>query len=65
MLHEQTQNKYKVTDLTHATVGYKFKERKLWWSVTINCHKKVGIMKTRSHNSMQPFIPISRAWYYN
>jgi len=47
MLHEQTQNKYKVTDLTHARASYKFKKQKLW-SVTTNCHKKVGVTKTHA-----------------
>jgi len=65
MLHEQTQNKYKVTALTHATVGYKFKEQQV---MMIRNHKlpQGGSYKyTCSHDSMQPIIPIGRVWHYN
>jgi hypothetical protein len=62
--HEQTQNKYKVNDLTHATASYKLTE------VMMICNHKLpqegGSYKdTCSHDSMQPIIPIGRAWHYN
>jgi len=66
MLHEQTQNKYKVTDLTHATVGYKFKEKQVMMICNHKLPQEGGSYKdTCSHDSMQPIIPIGRAWHCN